>query len=222
MTETATARRYGHHIDGETVEAESTIERHAPATGELIATYADGSRDAAERAIGAARRAFDEGPWPRLAGLDRGRVLSRLAQLIREHAEELARIDADEVGKPIRIARGDIDGAAGHCEYAAGLAAQVHGDSYTNLGAAYTAMIAREPAGVAGLIIPWNFPALILCQKLPYALAAGCTVVVKPSEYTSGSARDRQTRGRGGRPARRRQRRDRLWRSRWSGARRQL
>ena len=93
-----------------------------------------------------------------------------------------------ESGKTIRTARGDILGATAHFENAAGLAWQLKGDAYDTFGAGLAAINIREPIGVAGLIVPWNFPALILAQKLPYALAAGCTVVIKPAETTSGTA----------------------------------
>jgi betaine-aldehyde dehydrogenase len=153
-----------------------------------VAEFADGTRADIERAIAAARDAFDHGPWPRMSGQRRARTLLALAARMRERLEDLARIEVAETGKPITTARGDIDAAIAQLEFAAGLAQQLHGQAFTNLGEAYTGMVLREPAGVVGMIIPWNFPALILCQKLPYALAAGCTVVVKPAEMTSGSA----------------------------------
>jgi betaine-aldehyde dehydrogenase len=181
-------REYGHIIDGEQTTRSATIDRHGPASGELVARFAQGAAKDAAAAIESARRAFDSGPWPRLSGSERARGLLRCAAAIRDEVESLARIDAIEVGKPVAQARGDIEGAAAHFEYAAGLAQEVHGDTYANLGPAHLGLILREPVGVAGLIIPWNFPGLIFGQKVPYALAAGCTVVVKPSELTSGSA----------------------------------
>jgi betaine-aldehyde dehydrogenase len=182
-------RVYDHLIDGDEVTGRgASIDRHSPGTGKLVARFADGTNEDAQAAIAAARSAFDDGPWRHLTGAQRARVLIDMAAAIRERAEELARIDAEEVGKPIRLARGDIDGTIGHFEYAAALAHDTHGDAYSNLGAEYLGVVLREPVGVAGLIVPWNFPALIYSQKVPYALAAGCTVVVKPSEFTSGSA----------------------------------
>jgi betaine-aldehyde dehydrogenase len=189
MSTTATdVRSYGHHIDGGEAANGALIDRVSPGTGELVARFADGTAEDAQAAIAAARRAFDEGPWPHLSGAERSRVLLAAAAAIRDRHEELARIDAEEVGKPIRLARGDIDGAIAQFEYAAALALEVHGDAYSNLGAEYLGVVVREPVGVAGLIVPWNFPALIYGQKVPYALAAGCCCVVKPSEFTSGSA----------------------------------
>jgi betaine-aldehyde dehydrogenase len=181
-------RSYGHLIGGAEVTASGWIDRASPGTGEPVARFADGSADDAKAAIVAARRAFDEGPWPQLSAAERSRVLLRAAELIRDNHERLARIDAEEVGKPIRLARGDLDGAVAQFEYAAALALDSHGDTYTNLGADYLGVVLREPVGVGGLIVPWNFPALIYAQKVPYALAAGCTAVVKPSEFTSGTA----------------------------------
>lgn len=181
-------RQYGHFIDGVAAPGTGTpIERRNPATGALVAEFAAGTVDDAAAAIAAARRAFDSTGWSVMPGLERGRLLHAVADRIRESAERLARTEVEETGKPIRIARGDIAGAADHFEYAAGLAGQLSGE-FIALGEDFTAVNVREPVGVVGLIIPWNFPALILAQKLPYALAAGCTVVIKPSELTSGTA----------------------------------
>jgi betaine-aldehyde dehydrogenase len=181
-------REYGHIIDGEETTATGYIDRHSPGNGELVARFAQGTAADVASAVAAARRAFDAGPWPRMPGAERAKLLLRCAAAIRDEAQRLARIDAVEVGKPLRQARGDIEGAAAHFEYAAALAQEIHGDAYTNLGEEHVGLVLREPVGVAGLIIPWNFPGLIFGQKVPYALAAGCTVVVKPSELTSGSA----------------------------------
>ncbi len=183
-------RRYGHLIGGEWVGPSSgeVITRANPATGALVAEYAAGNHEDTRRAIDAARAAFDRGPWPRMAGDERGLLIYSLARRIEEEADRLVRIEVEEVGKAIRFAREEMAGSVGIFEYAAGLASQVHGEAYNNLGPSYSATVLREPVGVAGLIIPWNFPTLILTQKLPFALAAGCTVVVKPSEFTSGTA----------------------------------
>ena len=183
-------RRYTHFISNQERKASSDqpIVRTSPATGEPVAEFADGTREDAEAAITAARNAFDKGPWPTLSGIDRGNLLLALAARLREEKERLAQIECAEVGKPIKFARGDVEGAIALTTHAAGLAAQVHGDAYSNLGSQKHGFILREPVGVVGLIVPWNFPLLILSQKLPFALAAGCTAVVKPSELTSGTA----------------------------------
>jgi betaine-aldehyde dehydrogenase len=188
-TLSANVRAYRHLIDGQEQPApDAWIDRYCPATGALVAHFAAGTAQDVSAAVAAARRAFDEGPWPRLSGAERSAALLRFAAAIRERHDELARIEAEEVGKPIRLARGDVDATAGHVEYAAALAQEVHGDVYSNMGPQHLGVVLREPVGVAGLIIPWNFPALIYGQKVPYALGAGCTVVVKPSEFTSGTA----------------------------------
>lgn len=187
-TTTSAVRRYGHFINGEEQPpASDRIARHRPADGQLVAEVSAGTRTDAQAAVHAARTAFDEGEWPRLSGGERARALQRLAALITERKENLAQLDAEEAGKPIRQARGDVDTTVALTEYAASLALSMHGEVHTNLGPDFTGLITREPAGVAALITPWNFPLMILGQKLPFALAAGCTVVVKPSEFTSSS-----------------------------------
>ena len=189
MTSTTTVvRRYGHFINGEELPPSADrIARHRPADGRLVAEFSAGTSGEAQAAVEVARAAFDDGPWPQLPGVERSRALQRLAGLITERKEELALLDAEEVGKPIRQARGDLDTTVALTEYAAGLAMSLHGEAHSNLGPDFTGLVLREPAGVAGLITPWNFPVMILAQKLPFALAAGCTVVVKPSEFTSSS-----------------------------------
>ncbi|MGI5129751.1 aldehyde dehydrogenase family protein [Pseudonocardia sp. CA-107938] len=182
-------RHHDHFIDGDWVRSSGEIiERRAPATGLLVSQVAAGTADTVDRAVAAARRAFEDDRWSQVSGFERAAVLHRVADLISTHAETLARLDAEEVGKPILVARADVAGAAQLTRYAAGLAIQMQGTTHTNNGPEHTGLVLREAAGVVGLITPWNFPALILSQKLPLALAAGCTVVVKPSELTSSSA----------------------------------
>ena len=190
MSTTSTdTRTYGHHIGGQRVPGDGgLIERRSPANGRLVARFADGTAQDVAAAVENARRAFDAGVWSDLPGAERSRVLLRLAGLIAERREQLARIDAEEVGKPLPLSLGDVDGTIVHLEYAAALAHEVHGDAYTNLGPSYVGLVRREPVGVAALITPWNFPVLSYGEKVAYALAAGCTVVLKPSEFTSGSA----------------------------------
>ena len=180
-------RRYGNFVANQELEPTEVIERRAPGTGRVVAEVGASTEADVDIAVRAARDAFDGGTWPEAAGFERARILNKVADLIDANGAHLARLDAEESGKPIRLAEADIAGAAALTRYAAGLAVQMHGTTYTNNGADFTGLVLREPAGVAGLIIPWNFPALILCQKLPFALAAGCTVVAKPSELTTGS-----------------------------------
>lgn len=183
-------RRHDHFIGGANHAPSSggTIDRFSPATGEHVASFASGNARDVDAAVLSARTAFDDGPWPRMSGIDRSRHLRAFADLMLAHQERLARIESDEVGKPIRYARQDIEGGAKVVHYAAGLAADLHGIAYPELKPSQIGLVMREPAGVVGAIIPWNFPAFVFCHKVPFALAAGCTVVVKPSEFTSGTA----------------------------------
>jgi acyl-CoA reductase-like NAD-dependent aldehyde dehydrogenase len=182
-------RSYGHFIGGRSVPpSENIIERVSPADGRVVATFTAGTRADAALAVAVAREAFDDGEGPHWTAMERGRALLRCAGLMREHEERLARIDAEESGKPITLARGDVGASIELFEYAAALAMTMHGEAHTALGDDCTALVVREPAGVVGMIIPWNFPLLLLAQKLPFALGAGCTAVVKPSEFTSGTA----------------------------------
>jgi acyl-CoA reductase-like NAD-dependent aldehyde dehydrogenase len=183
------ARDIGHIIGSDSYgEADEVIERLAPGTNEVVSrVLAGGSKEIAV-AVTTARQAFDAGPWPQMPVAERAKYLHRVADLIDANAALLARLDAEESGKPISTAEGDIDGAAGLWRYAAALALTMKGQSFIGNGPDYTGLVLREPVGVVGLIIPWNFPALSLSQKLPFALAAGCTAVVKPSEFTSSSA----------------------------------
>lgn len=178
-------RVYDHFINGEWVkpQQEERIERHYPATGELIAKFANGTVEETEKAIAAARKAFN-GEWPKWTARERSRLLLEISNRLRKDVDRLAKIESEEVGKPINLARGDVMGAADHFEYAAAMTRDLVGE--TNfLNQNLSAIVVREPIGVVGLITPWNFPIGILCQKLPYALASGNTVVIKPSEFTS-------------------------------------
>lgn len=176
-------------IDGQwTAGAEGkTLDRFSPAHGVLVSRYAAAGRADAELAIAAARKAFDNGPWPTMTGAERSAVLLKAADLIDARRDELAMLDTLEAGKPITQVKGEIAGAADIWRYAAALARDLHGESYNTLGNATLGVVLREPIGVVSIITPWNFPFLIVAQKLPFALAAGCTAVVKPSELSSGS-----------------------------------
>ena len=159
-----------------------------PATGENLAEVAVASPDDVDRAVRAARRAFDEGPWPRLDPLDRGRLLFRLAELVRGNLDELALIDTRNVGKPIRDTRGfDVPCAADLFESYAGLPDKISGKCYGTLPDNVT-MQFREPMGAIAAIVPWNFPLTNAAIKLAPILACGNTVVLKPSEISPLSA----------------------------------
>ena len=183
-------RNYRMVIDGGSVDAASgeTVERQSPGhRGHVIGTWPAGSVHDADRAIAAARRAFDTGPWPRMSGAERSAILYRVAALILEHAEDLALIECLETGKPLNQARGEIGYCADLWTYAAGQARGLTGETHNDIGDNRLGLVLREPAGVVGIITPWNFPFIIVCERVPWALGAGCTVVVKPSEFTSGT-----------------------------------
>jgi betaine-aldehyde dehydrogenase len=176
-------------IDGEWITGAQgrTLERVAPSHGVVVSRYQAATKVDAERAIGVARKAFDSGIWSGMTGAQRSSVLLKAADLISERAEELAYLDAIEAGKPISQVRAEIAGSVDIWRYAAALARDLHGESYNTLGDGTLGVVLREAIGVVSIITPWNFPFLIVGQKLPFALAAGCTCVVKPSELTSGS-----------------------------------
>jgi betaine-aldehyde dehydrogenase len=176
-------------IGGSLVESTTgkRFTRQSPAHGVAVGNYPLAGEEDVNRAVAAARKAFEEGAWPMMGAAERAQHLNRVAQLIRAHAQELAFIEVLESGKPIQQARGEMEGTAGLWEYAATLARHTYGDSYNNLGAQMLGLTLREPIGVVGMITPWNFPLLIISQKLPFALAVGCTAVVKPSELTPGT-----------------------------------
>ncbi len=163
------------------------LDRHSPAHGTLVSRAALGGAEEAEKAIQAARAAFDSGIWCRISGKERATVLLKAADLIEANAERIAMIETLESGKPIAQARGEASGAADLWRYAASLARTMHGDSHNSLGEDILGVVLKEPIGVVSIITPWNFPFWILGQKLPFALAGGCTCVVKPSELTPSS-----------------------------------
>ncbi len=183
-------------IDGKWVNSISgkTFPTYNPATGEILAQVAEGDRDDIEQAVKAARRAFDHGPWRRLTASERGRLIWKLADLLESHTEEFAYLESLDNGKALTIARAaDVPLAVDLLRYMAGWATKIEGNTipisvpYTP-GAKYLAYTLREPVGVAGQIIPWNFPLLMAAWKLGPALATGCTVVLKPAEQTPLSA----------------------------------
>jgi len=175
-----------HFINGVAMDSADgrKSDRISPSHGVLVSQAALGSDVETNAAIKAARTAFDDGRWSRLSGKARAAVLLRVADLIEANVERLALMETLESGKPIAQSRGECGGAADLWRYAAAIARTSHGDSHNSLGADMLAVILKEPIGVVSIITPWNFPFWILGQKLPFALAAGCTCVVKPSEMT--------------------------------------
>lgn len=175
-------------IDGREVESSSgrNFTRRSPAHDVAVGTYPEADEADVDRAVSVARRSL-EADWRSSSGAERATVLHRVSELIRRDAEKLAFVETAESGKPIRQSRDEMEGSAGLWEYAATLARHTYGDAHNALGPDTLAMVVNEPVGVVGIITPWNFPLLIVSQKLPFALAAGNTAVVKPSEHTSGT-----------------------------------
>ena len=182
---THTTARHTHYIGGQFVEPKGsdTIDVIDPATQEVIATVPEGSAADVHDAVAAARRAFDEGPWRDTTAQDRGRILFRIAAIVREHAAEWAELETRNNGKPIVEAEADIADVATCFEYYGGLATKIHGDVMPVPDNAMSLAL-REPIGVAGQIIPWNYPLLMAAWKLAPAICAGCTMVIKPAEQT--------------------------------------
>ena len=177
-------------INGQWVEPASGkyYDNINPTTGESIGPVAEGSAEDIDRAVQAARAAFDDGPWSRLHPADRGRLVMKFAELVRENARQLAEIDARDAGKPVTNSlRVDIPAAIDCLEYYAGWADKIHGETVPVRGPMFTYLL-RQPVGVVGQIIPWNFPVMMAAWKLGPALATGCTVILKPAEQSPLSA----------------------------------
>ncbi|HEV3139159.1 MAG TPA: aldehyde dehydrogenase family protein [Vicinamibacterales bacterium] len=164
-------------------EASATLDVIDPATQDVIGRVPDAGKADVARAVAAARAAFDEGPWKDATAQDRGRALFKLAQIVRDRAGELAALETRNTGKPIVEAEFDIADVATCFEYYGGLATKIHGDVIPVPDNAMSLAL-REPIGVAGQIIPWNYPLLMASWKLAPAICAGCTTVLKPAEQT--------------------------------------
>ncbi|PKA67067.1 Aldehyde dehydrogenase family 2 member C4 [Apostasia shenzhenica] len=177
-------------INGEFVDSVSgkCFETRDPRTGEVIAVVAEGDKEDVDLAVKAARNAFDHGTWPRMSGYERGRIMSKYADLIEEHLEELAMIDSLDGGKLLAMGKAvDIPGGVHMLRYNAGAADKIHGETL-KLAGEFQGYTLKEPVGVVGHILPWNFPTAMFFLKVSPALAAGCTMVVKPAEQTPLSA----------------------------------
>src|SRR6202453_4337646 len=176
-------------IDGHRVPSSSgrTFKSLNPATEEVIATIAEGNEADVNRAVAAARRAF-EGPWRTMRAAERGNLLLKWADLLKIHADEIAELESIDAGKPISaVLRQDLPAAIDTLTYYAGWADKISGEVVSTRDDALTYTV-REPVGVVAAIVPWNFPLMIGMWKLAPALACGCTVVMKPAELTSLSA----------------------------------
>src|SRR5262249_10293567 len=165
-----------------------------PALGELIDHVPAGDAEDIDLPVTAARRALEDSEWSRLTASERGRLIWRIGDLILENGDELATIESIDNGKPLAVARAaDVPLAADLLHYMAGFATKIHGHTFPVSvpyapGAQFHAYTLKEPIGVVGQIIPWNFPLLMAAWKLGPALATGCTVVLKPAEQTPLSA----------------------------------
>jgi len=175
-------------VDGKFVQAASgkTLPVYNPATGEVMAHVPEAEAEDVDRAVKSARRAFDEGPWSKMSPSQRGRLLLKLADLMEEHLEEFAEIESMDNGKPLAVARvADVPLAIDLFRYMAGWSTKIMGHTFPiSFPGDYLSYTLREPIGVVGQIIPWNFPLLMAAWKLGPALAAGCTVVLKLAEQT--------------------------------------
>jgi betaine-aldehyde dehydrogenase len=183
--ESNTPRKYQLFIDGQWVDAESgkTFATPNPSTGETLAEIAEADKADVDKAVAAARRAF-EGKWSNISARDRGRLIYKLSQLIEAHTKELAELETRDNGKPIRESLYvDLPQVAENFEYFAGWATKIEGETIPVPGNMFNYTL-REPVGVCGQIIPWNFPLLMAAWKLAPALAAGNTIVLKPAEQT--------------------------------------
>ncbi len=180
-------------IDGKWVEAASgeTLTTYDPATEQPLAEVAAGDKEDIDRAVKAARKAFETGPWRRMTASERGRCIWKLADLIEKHGEEFAQLETLDNGKPLAVSRvADVPLVVDHFRYYAGWATKVEGETIpvSIPGQRMLTYTLREPVGVVGQIIPWNFPLLMAAWKLGVALACGNTVVLKPAEQTPLSA----------------------------------
>ena len=165
----------------------ATFDTYNPSTGETIAKVAHATKDDVDRAVNSARKALEKGPWGKMDACDRGKLMFKLADLIEAHGEELARLEALNCGKTITDSRGDIQGVLNGLRYYAGWADKIEGKTVPVRGN-FLSYTLRQPVGVVGQIIPWNFPLLMMAWKWGPALACGNTIVMKAAEQTPLSA----------------------------------
>ena len=185
------ARKPALFINNEWVASshDQLLEVEDPSSGKVIGHVVDASDRDVDRAVAAARIAFDDGRWSGLPPMTRERTMIRLADLIEANADEFAELEAIDNGKPKGMAGAvDVPGAVSHIRFMAGWASKISGEvipPYTMPAGQVFGYTVREPVGVCAQIVPWNFPLLMACLKIAPALAAGCTVVLKPAEQTS-------------------------------------
>lgn len=175
--------------DWSKASGDATIDVVNPADGKTISAIGDSAPEDVNRAVRAARAAFEEGPWATMKPSERSRIIYRIADLMEARAEDLAQIETLDNGKPINYARGDVAASIGAMRYYAGWADKIHGSTHSvsMFGDFHTYTI-KEPVGVVALVVPWNYPLVMAAMKLGPALASGCTAILKPAEDTSLSA----------------------------------
>ena len=174
-------------IDGKWVDSDSgqTIDVTNPATGQIIAKVQAASAADIDRAVKAARKAFESGPWPQMTGLDRAKLLWKLADALEANVDEIGLVETLNNGMPTMMARmGAVMGSANNLRYNAGWAGKVMGETIEGQNLGRHVYTLKQPIGVVGAITPWNFPLPMAVAKIAPALAAGCTVVLKPAELT--------------------------------------
>lgn len=185
MTQETTILPIQHYIGGAFTDGVSgrVFPTVNPATGEVITQVAEGLAEDVDRAVAAARRAFDEGPWPRLKAAERARFLRSIAEGLRRRSAEMAYLESLDTGIPIHQTKGQIERAAQNFDFFAEMAVRITGESYP-LDNRFLNYTVRRPVGVAGLITPWNTPLMLETWKIAPCLAAGNTCVLKPAEWS--------------------------------------
>ncbi|MDI6858382.1 MAG: aldehyde dehydrogenase family protein [Dehalococcoidia bacterium] len=187
--EPITGRKYRLLIDGRWQDASTaeTFERRNPADGSLVATCPLATREDVDLAIAAARRAFDGGVWPQTGAKERSGLLRATADALRRESDYLTRLLVSEVGKTVREASVEVHMTADVFDYYAGLALDLRGDAISDYVPDTLGLVLKEPVGVVGIITPWNYPLQLAAWKIAPALAVGCTIVIKPSQFTPAS-----------------------------------
>ncbi len=187
----ALARKPQLYINGEWVDSSggTLIDVEDPSNGKIVSSFCEATDKDVDRAVAAARAAFDDGRWRNLPPIQREKIMHRLADLIEANADEFAELEAIDVGKPKSMAGAvDVPGAVSHIRYMAGWAGKINGETiapYSMPNGTIFGYTLKEPVGVCAQIVPWNFPLLMATLKISPALAAGCTTVLKPAEQTS-------------------------------------
>ncbi|MDP9588895.1 UNVERIFIED_ORG: acyl-CoA reductase-like NAD-dependent aldehyde dehydrogenase [Shinella zoogloeoides] len=182
-------RQYGLWINGavERPYGNQSHDRYSPANGEPVAKVCLATPEDVGRAVASAKATFKSGVWSKMPAIERGKIIQRFADLIVAELDHLSLIEAEEAGKTMAAARGEIEWSVELARFAATLAWNIPGKVINHEGGEKLGLVTHEALPVVGMILPWNFPTVTLFQKLPYALVAGCSVVIKPSTFTPGT-----------------------------------